>query len=115
MWGVKSRLAGIFFGCCLGVAASGCALQRTGLGYLLGDRPSPEPSNVTAKGDQNPTQSDKRELLPWRSRLKNSRLAARFFHGKDEETTGWMKEGELAMPHHLADRPERRPPDLAVE
>lgn len=79
--------------CCLLAGATGCQAHRTGRGFVLrsqwsleyGDTegsavPTTEtPSEVAAPGSARSLEqiSSKPELLPWRGRLKNHRLAAR--------------------------------------
>ena len=121
MTGGKGRFAGIVLGCCLGVAAGGCACHRTGHGFVVGSRWSLEYSTQaprfsfrSAKGadggrtesDQSPAVANKPELLPWRSRLKGYRLGARIFHGGESS--------DSANPPGMAIASSSKTPPLAL-
>ena len=103
------------FGCCLLAAASGCQFHRTGRGFVIQGEPwslvfdrgcaaeageSPPCKNCSRIADVSSADQAavKPELLPWRSRLKGYRLAARLFH-----------RGESDGQESPAERPPLRP------
>jgi hypothetical protein len=150
-------LVGVLLGGCLMTASSGCLWHRTDQGFLFGSQRSAQCSHVPwlrfwsrervdpggdsagyADSFDRPTLSakqaaDRPEVLPWHSRLKNSRLAARLFHGKDADSallapeasppsrsvaTGSKaakKPAEVQFPDHVSPLPEPDRPDLVAE
>jgi hypothetical protein len=105
----KSRCALIAVMACLAVSATGCKCHRSDRGFLVRSQWSLEYGNTdgaVAQGIDKPQRPEgvapasarpdvqaqaKPEVLPWRSRLKEHRLAARLFHqgesGKENEPT----------------------------
>jgi len=109
VWGRTTFAGPALLGCCLLLTASGCALHRTDRGLVLSSQWSLELNRTpwlafrankdvgyslsegkqgTAKSLDRPMTSEewaasRPELLPWRSRLKEHRLASRLFHRKD--------------------------------
>jgi hypothetical protein len=118
-------------GCCLLAAASGCHFHRTGHGFIIGGRPwslefdrgctaSADGESACPSCASNFTPSDdqaaaKPELLPWRTRLKGCRLAARIFHRGESDGQESPKVGELELPNKGLPSPEPRRPDLVLE
>ena len=107
----------VLLGCCLLAAASGCQFHRTGHGFIIQGQPwslifdrgceaeTGDPSSCEGCS-RNPAASSARqaaakpELLPWRSRLKGYRLAARIFH--HGESDGQESPDKAAVPRKSA-------------
>jgi hypothetical protein len=116
--------------CCLLAAVAGCQFHRTGHGFIIrgqpwslefnrGDAPAADCQDACdgcARGSAPAADQPaaKPELLPWRSRLKGYRLAARFFR-HDESDAQDSPAGELESPSPGFSAPEPRRPDFVLE
>lgn len=146
MFSSKARVAGVLLlGCCLLATVPGCSFRRPGHGFVLGSRIAWRSADATQGHDDAScdtgcakcSESDKPELLPWRSRLKGHRLGARLFHGRDvagdpslpeaavpddadgvprtSVTPTAVSEDDIRPPESINPRPEPPRPDLVVD
>ena len=123
MIGHKKPQVAVLLVCCLGMFGSGCIFHRTPSGFALqnpwrsqdhqlansqepGDRDAGDIAGDAPVVDRDEfLAKDQPELLPWRSRLRNSRLGARLARGRDAVTK--EKEPEDVAPTATASSTEK--------
>jgi hypothetical protein len=109
-----TKCARIVLGCCLLAAISGCTFHRTSQGFVLQSAHWSLEHNRESPEFAEKENSDKPELLAWRTRLKGYHLGSRIFHGGEASAPATGADG-VQMPVIAQPIPESRRPDLVVD